>query len=261
MQYGLIGEVLGHSYSKQIHELMTDYIYEPHPLKKDELDGFMKEKNFLGINVTIPYKQAVIPYLDDLDNSAKMVGAVNTILNQNGKLTGFNTDMPGFMYLLNSNGINPDKKKVVVLGNGGASKAVQAAIVSMQKNDNSKLLIVGHNTISEGMITYDTLFKQHTDADIIINTSPVGMYPNVDNSPLDLKNFKSCEAVVDIIANPLITKLLSQAKSLGKKYCGGLTMLVAQAKFAAEIFLDKKIEDSVINNVTKIIAKTMEKDN
>lgn len=246
MEYGLIGETLGHSVSKEIHEQLTDYTYEPHPLTREEFPEFMKKRPFRAINVTIPYKQEVIPYLTEMDDNAKAIGAVNTIVNRNGKLYGYNTDMPGFLYMVKKHGVNMTGKKVVVLGNGGASQAIQAAVKKMGA---SEMIIVGHRTMKEGVITYEECFANHGDADIVVNTSPVGMFPHVDASPVDLTHFPQCEAVFDIIANPLTTKLVAQARELGMIGVTGLEMLVAQAKYAAEIFLDTKIDENRIDEI------------
>ncbi|MCH5251688.1 MAG: shikimate dehydrogenase [Lachnospiraceae bacterium] len=254
MEYGLIGEKLGHSYSKQIHELLTDYTYEPHPLTREEFKDFMEKREFRAINVTIPYKCDVIPYLESMDEGAKAIGAVNTIVNRNGKLYGYNTDMPGFIYMVKNNGIDLSGKKVVVLGNGGASQAVQAAV---RKLDAANLIVVGHRVMKEGVITYEECFEKHSDADIVINTSPVGMYPKVDASPVDLRHFPKCQAVFDIIANPLVTKLTAQAKELGMLGVTGLEMLVAQAKYAVEIFLDTKIPEEKIAEICSILRQSL----
>ena len=246
MEYGLIGEKLGHSASKEIHEQLADYSYELHPLTKEDFPIFMEEKAFRALNVTIPYKQAVIPYLTAMDENAKAIGAVNTIVNQNGSLYGYNTDMPGFLYMVKKNGINMEGKKVVVLGNGGASQAIQAGVKKMNP---AKMIVVGNRTIKEGVLTYEQCFALHSDADIVVNTSPVGMYPNVDFSPVDLTHFPQCQAVIDIIANPLTTKLVAQARELGMKGITGLEMLIAQAKYAVEHFLDKTIDEQIIDSI------------
>lgn len=252
MEYGLIGETLGHSYSKEIHEQLADYCYELHPLSREEFPAFMEAGDFRAINVTIPYKQAVISYLHIMDESAKTIGAVNTIVNRQGKLYGYNTDMPGFIYMVKNNGIDLNGKKVVILGNGGASQAIQAGV---KKLGAAQLIIVGHRTMTDGMITYEECFRTHSDAHIIVNTSPVGMFPKTDASPIDLTHFPNCEAVLDIIANPLTTKLTAQAKALGKKGVTGLEMLIAQAKYAVEIFLDTKIPDTKIDEIYQSMCK------
>lgn len=252
MEYGLIGETLGHSYSKEIHEQLADYCYEPHPLSRDEFPAFMEQGDFRAINVTIPYKQAVIPYLADMDAGAKAIGAVNTIVNREGKLYGYNTDMPGFIYMVKKNKIDMKGKKVVVLGNGGASQAIQAGVKELGA---ARLVVVGHRTMAEGIITYEECFRDHSDAAIVVNTSPVGMFPKVDASPVDLTHFPHCEAVLDIIANPLTTRLTAQAQSLGMKGVTGLEMLVAQAKYAVEIFLDTKIPEEKIDEIYQLMKR------
>lgn len=252
MEYGLIGEKLGHSASKEIHGMLADYTYELHPLTREEFAPFMEQKDFRAINVTIPYKQEVIPYLACIDDTAKEIGAVNTIVNRKGKLYGYNTDMPGFVYMVRKNGIEMKGKKVVILGNGGASQAIQAGVKHMKA---SEMIVVGNRTIKEGVITYDECFDKHSDADIIVNTSPIGMFPNIDASPVDLERFPKCQAVVDIIANPLTTKLAAKARELGMIGITGLEMLVAQAKYAAEIFLDEKIPEEKIDEIYRKLAK------
>lgn len=253
MEYGLIGEKLGHSASKEIHGMLADYTYELHPLTRDEFPSFMEQHAFRAINVTIPYKQDVIPYLSDIGDTAKEIGAVNTIVNRNGRLSGYNTDMPGFMYMVRKNGIDMKGKKVVILGNGGASQAVQAGVKHLGA---SEQIIVGHRTMKDGVITYEECFDRHADADIIVNTSPVGMFPAIDASPVDLTKFPRCHAVVDIIANPLTTKLVAQARDLGMIGITGLEMLVAQAKYASEIFQGIKIPEKQIDEIYQKLANS-----
>jgi shikimate dehydrogenase len=245
MRYGLIGEKLEHSYSKIIHEKLADYRYDLIPLNQEEFGKFMTAKEFTAINVTIPYKQRVIPYLDELHPTAKAVGAVNTIVNKEGTLTGYNTDFYGFEYMLLKNAITIKGKKCMVLGNGGAAKAVIAVLKHLMAGE---ILLVSRTPSGEA-ISYEECHQQHKDAEIIVNTTPVGMYPNTNGSPLDLTPFKNCEAVVDLIYNPLHTKLVLQAEELGIQSVNGLRMLVAQAKHAAEYFLDKEFDDSVIDPI------------
>ncbi|NLZ82658.1 MAG: shikimate dehydrogenase [Clostridiales bacterium] len=245
MKYGLIGEKLGHSYSKVIHEKLADYIYDLTPLDNEEFEAFMINKDFTAINVTIPYKQKVIPYLDVLHETAKAVGAVNTIINNKGKLTGYNTDFYGFEYMLIHNNIGIEGKRCLVLGNGGAARAVVAVLEHLKAGE---ILVVSRRP-SDSSISYEECYQNYSDSHIIINTTPLGMYPNIDASPLDLTTFKKCQAVVDLIYNPLDTKLTLQARELGIKSVTGLLMLVAQAKQAIEYFLDKNFEDKVIGEV------------
>ena len=245
MRYGLIGEKLGHSYSKLIHEQLADYTYDLIPLSKDEFTVFMEQKDFTAINVTIPYKQAVIPYLDELSDSARTIGAVNAIVNRNGRLCGYNTDYSGFLYTLHQNNITVTGQKVLVLGNGGAAKAVVAALASLSPRE----LITVKYKEEPGVITYEQAALLHQDADLVVNTSPVGMFPNVDVSPMDLTPYPQLKAVVDIIYNPSVTKLMAQAKERGIPAVNGLEMLVAQAKYAVELFLDQTIPDTEIETI------------
>lgn len=255
MDYGLIGEKLGHSYSKIIHEQLTDYQYEIHPLSKEEFPLFMEKKNFKAINVTIPYKCDVIPYLDVIDEKAKKIGAVNTIVNDNGKLTGYNTDYDGFYYTLVKSQINVKGKKVLVLGNGGAALAVLAVLKTLGAR---QIIIVKYKEEAD-CITYQQAKEQHFDASIIVNTTPVGMYPNCDISPIDLTPYQNLEAVVDVIYNPLTTKLLAEASERNIKAVNGLWMLVAQAKYAVEHFKDCKLSDDLIDPIYQKVEALLKK--
>lgn len=251
MEYGLIGEKLGHSYSKPIHEKLAGYTYDLMPLSREEFPKFMEKHNFKAINVTIPYKKAVIPYLDELDETAAKIGAVNTIVNRNGKLIGYNTDYMGFIYMMKSNDINVSEKKALVLGSGGAAQAIIAALKSQQ----AKEIIVVSRSGKGNAVTYEECLSTHTDADVIVNTTPVGMYPDISSSPIDLKPFTKCTAVLDVIYNPEETMLTAQAKRLGMKGITGLSMLTAQAKYACEFFLDTVIDDSVLPKLTASVAE------
>ena len=247
MQYGLIGEKLGHSFSKIIHEKLADYTYDLYPLPKQELASFLEKKEFRAINVTIPYKIDVMPYLYEIDQRAQAVGSVNTIVNRNGNLYGYNTDFGGFLYLLKHNNIDVKNKKVLVLGKGGASKAIIAVLHYLQ----AKQIITVYYKQSNDAITYEQCQKLHNDADVIINTTPVGMYPNLDGCPIDLEHYTNCNAVVDIIYNPIKTKLLLEAQKHNMIAVGGLEMLIAQAKYAVEIFLNTSIPEYKIDDIYK----------
>ncbi len=250
-RYGLIGKTLKHSLSPEIHKHFYDYEYSLIELNEEELKEFLKEKNFNAVNVTIPYKETVMPFLTRVDDFAKKIGSVNTIKKEkDGTLTGYNTDYFGFLYLLKSNGINVENKKAIVLGSGGSSKTVCTVLSDL----GAKSVTVISRT---GEDNYQNISK-HFDAEIIVNTTPVGMYPQNLQTPINLRDFNCVHAVVDIIYNPLKTKLLLDAENKNVKYANGLTMLVAQAKMSAEIFLDKKIPDSEIEAVLKSIEKQTE---
>lgn len=247
MRYGLIGEKLGHSFSKIIHEKLADYTYDLIPLSLEELDVFMREKEFSAINVTIPYKETVIPYLDEVDPKAAKMGAVNTVVQRNGKLFGYNTDYFGFRYMLEHNHIQIAGKKVLVLGRGGASKAVIAVLEDMGAAEIHTI----YYKIAEDSISYETCYALHTDAQVIVNTTPVGMYPNSGHTPIDLTPFTKLEAVADVVYNPLRTRLVLDAEEKGCQAIGGLEMLVGQAKYAVEIFLDQSLPEDSIDVVYK----------
>jgi shikimate dehydrogenase len=189
-----------------------------------------------------------------MDENAKAIGAVNTIVNKDGKLQGYNTDFSGFDYMIKRHGVELSGKKVVVLGNGGAAQAIKAVV---RKHQAKEMQIV--DVIEDGeSITYDELYANHTDADVIINTSPIGMYPKTDASPLDLSTFTNCKAVLDVVYNPITTKLTAQARSLGMIGVTGLEMLVAQAKYAVEIFLQVQIDDARIQEIYEDMKQQME---
>ncbi len=238
MKYGLIGEKLGHSFSKVIHEAIADYEYSLVEIKKDELASFMEKREFEGINVTIPYKQAVIPYLYYIDPAAEKIGAVNTIVNRGGKLYGYNTDFGGLKRLLIKNGFDLAQKKVLILGTGGTSKTAYAAAEALGAAEI-------HFVSRKGDINYDNVKMLHADADYIINTTPCGMYPNNDSQALSLDGFEKLEGVADVVYNPLKTRLVLQALERVIKGCCGLYMLVSQAVLASEIFLSKSYDEAV----------------
>lgn len=255
MKYGLIGEKLGHSYSPQIHQELGCKDYGLIPLDERQFHKFMQEKDFCGLNVTIPYKEAVFPYCDEVSPKARAIGAINTVTlkrKENGEtfLWGDNTDFDGFLYLLQQNKINLTGKTVMILGTGGTCKTV----TTVAKYLNAKQIITVGRTAKNGVIDYDGCLKE-THTQIIINTTPVGMYPNTEGSLIDLSNFPLLEAVVDVIFNPLETAFLRQGRKLGIPAINGLEMLVAQAKAAEEIFLQKKIADEKIAQIYKTLKK------
>lgn len=252
-KYGLLGEHLSHSYSKPIHEALADYTYDLIELTKEEVKEFMTAKEFSAVNVTIPYKTEVIPYLDKLDDRAQKIGAVNTVVNKNGRLTGYNTDYYGFLYTLQKNNIKITGEKVLVLGNGGAAKAVLAVLSDL----NAKEIVIVKRNSGEGICSYEEAYALHSDATVLINTSPVGMYPHTDETPTPLTPFPNLTAVVDLIYNPEVTKLLAEAKDRGLIAVNGLEMLVSQAFYAVQYFLDRKLDEAKIEEVTRMIRETL----
>ncbi|NCB33945.1 MAG: shikimate dehydrogenase [Erysipelotrichia bacterium] len=241
MKYGLIGDPVAHSWSPQIHALLSGIEYEKIQISEENLQQFMKKRDFCGINVTIPHKQAVIQYLDGLDQAAEEIGAVNCIVNRNGKLTGYNTDCLGFRTMLEHNSIMVKNKKAAVLGSGGASKAVVQALREM-----GSIPVVVSRRAGEGRITYETLTEHQREYRILINATPVGMSPNCDAMPIDLSIFTELEAAVDLIANPLRTRMLIEAEKRGIRTCGGFEMLVRQAFSADELFLNQKLDPACV---------------
>lgn len=252
MKYGCIGEHLGHSFSKEIHNALADYEYIIHEVAKDDLEAFAKRRDFLGINVTIPYKELIMPYLDEIDEAAKKIGAVNTVVNREGKLFGYNTDFYGMSMLVKHAGIEVFGKKVAILGGGGTSKTANAVFTSL----GAKEIIRVSRTKSADTVTYDELYREHSDIEIIMNTTPVGMFPNTEGMPITLDSFERLSGVLDAVYNPLRTKLIEAAQERKIPASGGLYMLVAQAVRASEIFLGKDYPDGVLDAVySKILSE------
>ena len=246
MEYGLIGAKLGHSFSKIIHEKLCDYTYDLHQLPTEEdARDFMLRKDFKAINVTIPYKEFVMPFCDEINEAARAIGAVNTIVNQNGRLIAHNTDFFGFSRLVAAHNVTFAGKTVLILGTGGTQKTVEAVA---QHGGAKKILRVSRRK-TEHTLTYNEA-AQCDDVQIIVNTSPVGMYPNNGECLVDLSGFPLLEAVFDAVYNPFETRLLWQARNRGVVAANGLLMLVAQAKYAAEYFTGHEIDDAEIDRVT-----------
>lgn len=249
MKCGLLGRKLGHSYSPQIHAQLGDYSYELFEREPEELENFLKNGDFTGINVTVPYKKEVIPFLDSLSPIAKRLGAVNTVVRRDGKLIGHNTDYFGFLTMVRESGLNVTGNKVLVLGSGGASNTAVAVLGELGSN----VVIISRS----GVNNYQNLHL-HCDASVIVNTTPVGMYPHVGISPVNLDLFPKLEGVLDVVYNPARTQLLLDAEKRGLVTRNGLLMLVAQAKEAAEWFTDGKICDNVIPSIHAILRQQME---
>ena len=236
MEYGLLGERLGHSFSPQIHRDLAGYDYQLLPTPPEAVEDLFARRAFQGLNVTIPYKQTVMPLCDEVDPRAAAIGAVNTVVNRNGRLTGYNTDIDGFLYMARRAGVDMAGKKVVILGSGGTSRTARAAAGELGARE---IITVSRH----GEDNYQNL-SRHADAQVLVNTTPVGMYPNWGQSPVSLESFPALEGVLDVVYNPLRTALLLQAEERGLPCSCGLHMLVAQAKRAAELFTGQNIGDS-----------------
>lgn len=249
MKYGLLGEKLGHSFSKEIHALLADYEYELRELSADELEELFRKKDFKAVNVTIPYKQTVIPYLDEISERAKKTGAVNAVVNRDGKLFGDNTDFVGMRALALHAGTDMKGKKVLVLGTGGTSKTACAVAEDL----GAKEVFRVSRTKKDDAVTYEEAAEKHSDAQIIINTTPVGMFPKTDASPIDISAFPQIETVLDAIFNPLRTELVLDAQKKGITASGGLYMLVSQAVYASALFLGKDADERKTDEVYRKI--------
>ena len=250
MKCGLLGRKLGHSYSPQIHGLFADYSYELFEREPEALESFVRQGNWSGLNVTIPYKKTVLPLCDELSPRARRIGAVNTLVRRpDGTLFGDNTDAYGFEKLIETNGIAVAGRKCLVFGSGGAS--VMACAV-LEELGAASVTVISR----QGADNYGNLHR-HADAQLIVNTTPLGMFPHNGEAAADLRLFPACEAVLDVVYNPYRTKLLLQAERLGIPCAGGLYMLVAQAKRAAELFTGTPIEDAAIDRVEARMRRDM----
>ena len=249
MKCGLLGRRLGHSYSPQIHAMLGSYPYTLFEKEPEQIEDFLKSGDFTGINVTVPYKKDVIPFLDELSPVAQRLGAVNTIVRRNGKLIGHNTDYFGFMTMVKASGLDVSCKKVLVLGSGGASNTAVAVLQEL----GAEVIVISRN----GKNNYQNLHL-HADARVIVNTTPVGMYPHAGVSPIDLTLFPQLAGVLDVIYNPARTQLLLDAEISGLVAINGLLMLVAQAKEAAEWFTGTCLKDTVISAIHHRLQLQME---
>ncbi len=247
MKYGLIGEKLGHSFSPDIHKKLATSDYVLKEIPKDDLQEFLAQKEFKAVNVTIPYKQAVIPYLDYISDAARDIGAVNVIVNKNGALYGYNTDFYGLKSLVVKTAGDIAGKKVLILGTGGTSRTALAVAKSLGA---SRIHRVGR-TEKEGCVTYSFAYGHLSDTEIIINTTPVGMYPECDGIPIDVNAFPVLQGVVDAVFNPISTDLVLSARAKGIPAMGGLYMLVCQAVAASELFADVRYDESITESIYK----------
>lgn len=250
MNCGLLGRKLSHSYSPQIHSMLGAYCYQLFEKEPEELEQFLKSGDFTGINVTIPYKKTVIPFLNELSPTAEKLGAVNTIVRRSdGTLYGHNTDHFGFSTMVSASGLAVAGKKVLILGSGGASSTASAVLEEMGAN----VIVISRS----GENNYASLHR-HSDATLIVNTTPVGMYPDTGHAPVALSLFPKLEGVLDVIYNPARTQLLLDAEQRGLAAVNGLLMLVAQAKEAAECFTEQSIPDSRISEIHRSLSAQMQ---
>lgn len=250
MECGLLGRKLGHSYSPQIHAMLGDYGYRLFEIEPEDLESFLRRGSFHGLNVTVPYKKAVIPFLDEMSPTARKLGAVNTIVRRtDGSLVGHNTDYAGFRSMAQRSGLKFPGKKALVLGSGGASNTVFSVLEELDAHP----VCISRS----GEDNYGNL-SRHADASVIVNATPVGMYPSVEEAPLSLDGFPMLEGVLDVIYNPARTRLLLEAQSRGLITENGLWMLVAQAKESAEWFTGSKIPDESIGRIYSALRSQME---
>ena len=249
MKCGLLGHPLGHSYSPMIHSYLGSYTYDLFDTPPQDLGNFLKTASFSGLNITIPYKKSALPYCKELSDRAQKLGAVNTVVRQSdGSLIGHNTDYYGFQYMMKKSGLQVCDKKILVLGSGGASNTVCCVLKELSAN----VIIISRS----GDNNYSNL-NLHADASLIINTTPVGMYPNTLVSPVDLGMFPNLEGVLDVVYNPARTKILLDAQQRGIVAMNGLIMLVAQAKESAEWFTGTKIENDIIEEIHNALKRQM----
>lgn len=248
MEFGLIGEKLGHSYSPLIHQAFGDYDYQLCPVSREDLPAFMKKRDFRGINVTIPYKTDVLPYCDEVSDAVRAIGSANTLIFRGSKLCAENTDLAGFLFMLDRAGISLADKKVLILGSGGTSLTAQAACRARGARE---YLVISR----KGPVTYEEMYARHTDADVIINATPVGMYPNNLASPVEISRFPRLSGVADVIYNPARTALLMDAEEAGIPCAGGLWMLAAQGWYAAKLFLDREIPEDRIEAAVRSVSR------
>lgn len=251
LRCGLLGKTLGHSYSPAIHGLLGDYRYALYEKTEEALPDFLTGGDFDGLNVTIPYKQAVLPFCSALSPAASAMGSINTLVRQpDGTLWGHNTDFQGFQYMMACLGVSAQGKKVLVLGSGGASLAVRYAL---RQQGAGEIVVISRG----GKDNYENLAR-HRDAQLLVNTTPLGMYPHNGQAPLSLRPFPQLEAVLDLIYNPARTALLLEAAQLGIPCIGGLPMLVSQAKASAELFTGAAIPDGKVDTICQTLGRDME---
>ncbi|MBQ7557936.1 MAG: hypothetical protein IJT00_07720 [Lachnospiraceae bacterium] len=257
MKYGLIGRRLPHSFSKEIHGMIGSYEYELRELEPEELESFFRERDFLGINVTIPYKEAVMRYLDDISGRAMRVGCVNTVVNRGGKLYGYNTDIDGLTGSIEILGADISGSKVLILGTGATSKTAFCAVSDMGAGE---IIKVSRNPErnGQGTVSYEEAVTEHHDASLIINCTPCGMFPDNGSVPIDLEPFTSLLGVLDCVYNPLRTRLVQNARAFGIPAGGGMYMLAEQAVKASERFADTEYPSGLTEEIYKRVLREKE---
>lgn len=253
-KYGCIGKKLGHSFSKEIHAKLFDYSYDLIELSPEAVALFLKERAFAAVNVTIPYKQTVIPFLDEIDPIARKIGAVNTIVNRHGKLYGYNTDFAGMRALMIKAGISPRGKKVLIAGSGGTSRTAAAVAEDLGAREIYRL----SRTPGADTMSYEQAFLEHADAEIFMNTTPVGMYPKTAGVAVSLDRLPALCGVIDAVYNPIRSALVTAARERGIRASGGLYMLVAQAVYAAQHFVGESVPAEKIDEIYREILHCKE---
>lgn len=248
--YGLLGRRLGHSYSPFLHAALGNPSYRLIELEPEALGAFLAREDIGGLNVTIPYKMVVMPFCDAISGEAAAIGSVNTLVKRGGRLYGYNTDAHGFAYMAARAGLRFEGKKLLVFGNGGAARTVRFVAKAQGAKE---VVCLSRN----GADNYENMGR-HRDAQILVNATPVGMYPHTEESPVELEGFASCEAVLDLVYNPLRTRLLQAAEGLGIPHAGGLAMLAAQARMAGELFFDRRIEETEDARILRALRRHVE---
>ncbi len=248
MEFGLIGEKLGHSYSPQIHRVFGDYAYGLYPMPREEMEALLRGRAFRGLNVTIPYKTAVLPFCDEVSDTVREAGSANTLYFRDGRLCAENTDLAGMLFMLQQAGISLAGKKAVILGSGGTSLTAQAAC---RREKAREWVVVSRS----GPVTYEDLYARHTDAEVILNATPVGMYPGNLLSPVELEQFPALSGVADVIYNPARTALILDAEERRLPCADGLWMLAAQAWHAARLFLNREIPQDRIREAYRAVRR------
>ena len=251
MRYGLVGGRLGHSYSPGIHAMMGIADYALAECGEEELCRILQRKDFCGLNVTIPYKKTVMPYLESLSEEAARAGAVNTVLNDHGVLRGYNTDILGFEKMLDRSGIRAEGECVLVLGNGGTAGTARDVLV---RRGAAKIVTVSRS----GPVDYENVYDLCRDARVIVNTTPVGMWPDTDKCPIEPERFPLLSGVIDVIYRPKETRLMSRAREMGVPACGGMRMLVYQAAASEEIWTGRSFKEAELEAILKKTEETAE---